>query len=189
MLGVKKTENPTSPFSAAQNVDRKAQLDHFVADIAAAIHPSQALIAPPTFLSKTGPELITLKVGEPLAAGVVRDILLRLETLKMISKDTFVSLQAFFQSDVPLSDWHAVNAATYSLGEATASSIFARALGTKQRRAFWRGFASALTFGAVVGDGELPKVARLEFKANPGVRDVFLSALRADGELGNPERR
>jgi hypothetical protein len=174
---------------SVQSPDRKESLIALVTEIAEKIDPTQVLVHPPTHITKSGNALIMLKYGGEQPADFVRLTMLRLELLRTIAGETYAALREFVMNGRPLTDWHALNAETYGLGETRDSEKFAAARRSAHREAFWRGFASVFTFGATVQDC-VPETKgnRLEFAPAVGVRDILRSALTPEGTLGNPEQ-
>ena len=174
------TQSKPSLRDAAQCPERVLEVDTLINDIACSLSPQRVMVTEPCELSSCGPAPIRLKTGDTMSAESVRDIMLRLEFLRTIARDTFEALSRLAHNSSPLSDWHAVNSETYRLGTTADSGQYAGSRYRMLRDAFFDGVLSVFSFGQNLRRLESQTTAespsRLGFEFAPGVREVILSA-------------
>ncbi|RIL12536.1 MAG: hypothetical protein DCC75_00240 [Proteobacteria bacterium] len=188
MLTTQKGPFNQSLSGSVQSPERKDSIRALAADIASRLPPNQVLACAPICLSRSGAELVDLRVGGPKPAEFVRFTMLTLELFRTISADSFEALRHHFVSGAPSSDWHALNAETFGLGQTRDSVEFAVSRAAILREAFWRGFRSVFNpMPTAVGQQLKLQSGRLEFVPDPEIRDIFLSALTPEGNFRCPE--
>ena len=182
------TQQESNPLRDAQFKDRALEFNQMVTDLVNQLPANQILVAPITYISKSGEEPVQLRTGNPQTADVVRDTMLRLELINAINRQTFNALRMYFTHNVPMDDASAISIASCGLGDVTESRQGVKETRLRNVLAFFNGMGSVLALDRFSGPpADHPVAPRVNFLEKPGVRDIFLSAIRGGNILGNPE--
>jgi hypothetical protein len=182
------TQSSNTSFKDAAFHARALDFNHIIADLTEKLPARQILVSPTTCISKKGEELVHVRTGNPQTATFVRDTMLRLELINVTNPQAFDALRRYFAHNAPMDEASAISNASCGLGDVVESLQVTKEERQRNIQAFFDGMGSILTFGMFSRPlAARPETPRVEFVEKPGVRDIFLSAIRGGNTLGSPE--